>query len=362
MSKSEQVIIFLSMALCLVVGSVAAYYALNQDALVATTDVEGGDGVLMNDVSAEVSVSDRSDSLPVVLYALNVHDWSHPDESAETVRRVVGLHETYDVPVEVFLSDPVYQLYLEEDPELMIMLKTSPVVSVSYHIRPPVPYYSHFDWLLLSEMRDKDRHEILLSYEEHRLNLETGEVLEDPGGYDYLAEYLGYAPRIVGMFDRSTGGQLLADIYLEKGATFFVKHGTSVSLGDELYGAPLRPEQYDLKLYEYAEDKKSAEDIFSSVMDGLVAKGQVFIGVKYHETNFYHADNPWFPVFWVNGRVTEGMLIPPFDLGAYLSDFRTELDAEMHWQLYEGSLQYISGHSEMYQAMNAVGLMELLED
>ena len=307
-------------------------------------------------------VSSNSEEVPFegtyILYALNVHDWSHPEESAETVERVIKLHEKYQISLEVFVTDPVFQWYVQNDPELIELMKTSSMVSMSYHIRPPVPYYGDFDWLGLSEMTKKERQEQLLNYEQQALDLETGLPTQAPGGIYYVKQIIGYAPRMVGIVDRETGGQMLADIYQDVGVQFCVQHEGETGLGEQIYGLWLRPENYDLKLYEYEGKGKKVEEIFSEVQTQLIGNDPQFIGIKYHENNFYHEENPWFPVFWQNYRQKTGMFSPPFDLSKALNRFRSEEEQEAHWKLYEDSLAYLVAHPDEYRALNAVGLLE----
>ncbi|HBK35263.1 hypothetical protein A2239_02390 [Candidatus Uhrbacteria bacterium RIFOXYA2_FULL_40_9] len=293
-----------------------------------------------------------------VLYALNVHDWAHPEESATTVRHVIELHEQFQIPLEVFITDPLFQLYIQEDPDLIELLKTSPVVSVSYHTRAPTPYYEDFDWLGIGKMSKQERRETLLDYEEHALDLESGLPTDEPGGIEYMKQVIGYTPRMVGIMNNQTGGQLLADIYKEKGVQFCVKHDQDIPLGEQAYGLWVRPESYDLKLYEDVGKGKEVEEIFSEVQTLLSTDTPQFIGIKYHENNFYHEENPWFPVFWEDYRQKTQMFSPPYDLSKILNRFRSEEEQEAHWKLYEDSLAYLVAHPDEYRALNAVGLLE----
>jgi len=314
---------------------------------------------MSEDIKANVDVV--SDWPVYILYALNVHDWVHPEESASTVRRVILLHEQYDIPIEVFVTDPLFQWYVENDSDLVELMRSSEMVSMSYHIRVPYPYYQNFDWYGLSELETGEREEILLGYEEHRLDLETGFYTDAPGGYQFMKDTIGYAPRIVGIFDSQVGGQVLANIYKEKGVEFIVQHNKLVHIGDQKYGIYARPEHYDLKIYEYAQGDHTAEEIFETITEKMIYDHPQFIGVKYHENNFYHDDNPWYGVFWENGKTRKGPKSPPYDLSMSFDDFRTEEEVANHWELYEESLRYIKERPEEYKALNAVGLLEEFE-
>ena len=319
------------------------------------------DEVYQVEEESEVSVFDRVN----VLFSLNVHDWAYPEESAEVVRRVIELHEEYEVPIEVYVTDPVFQLYVEDDLDLVELMRTASTVSVSYHVRAPAPYSGSFDWLGLSEMTAKEQERVYLEYEEQALDLVTGEPTDQPGGYQYLKDTIGYAPRMVGVvevFDQSIGGSILAGVYQEKGAQFFVSNNKSVKPGDTSLGLWLRPQDYDLKLYEYAtRGQLDPEKIFTEVVKDRMDEEVFTIGVKYHENNFYHDENPWFPVFWEEYRQKIGVISPPYDLSMALDNFRTDEEIAEHWQLYEASLEYIAAHPDEYRALNAIGLVEEFE-
>jgi hypothetical protein len=312
----------------------------------------------VDEIIPEIVEEDKAQEVIYVLYALNVHDWSHGKQSANTVSEVIDLHEEYNVPIEIFVTDPVFQLYMETYPELVERMKTSSVVSVSYHIRPPHPYYGSFDWYGLEELAPSEREEVLRAYEEHKIDLETGAYTDDPGGYQFVKETIGYAPRIVGIFDRKTGGDILGQIYKEKGVQFIVDRSGDPELGEQKYGITIRPEHYDLKIYEYAGGNQTAEQIMTTVVGKLDHSSEQFIGIKYHENNFYHDDNPWYPVYWIDGMVRNGMLEPPFDTSAVLNNFRTGPEQREHWELYEDSLRYVTENRETFTALNAVGLLE----
>jgi hypothetical protein len=298
------------------------------------------------------------------LFTLNVHDWVHPENSAETVNKVIDIHEEHNVPVDIYLTDPVLQNYIEDYPELIERLKTSEVVAVSYHVRPSTPYYANFDHIGLEEMNDEDAYETVKAYEEHKLDLETGNYFEnEPGGYQLLADTIGYAPLAVGVAVERSIGETLAQVFIDKGAKFLIQHGTRIDLGDTLYGSYVRPEHKEVKLYELVRDYTGGQDVFDMATEELTERVPEFINMKYHENNFYLTDTPFWPTYWTDVKKSEA-LEPPYDVSASITDgpgYRTPTMQEAHWALYEETVRFTNIHSYDFNPINAFDLVEMLD-
>jgi hypothetical protein len=86
------------------------------------------------------------------MFSLNVHDWVFPEDSIETVHRVIDIHEKYQIPIDIYLTGPTLHNYEDLDPTLVERLQTSEVVFISSHFRPPYPVYDGFDYIELAEM------------------------------------------------------------------------------------------------------------------------------------------------------------------------------------------------------------------
>lgn len=305
----------------------------------------------------EVTDDDR----PVVLFTLNVHDWVFSDRSVETIHRVIDIHEAKGVPVDIYLTDPILQAYLDEAPELIERLKTSPMVAVSYHVRPPAPYYPGYDHYGLDLLSDLELGSLLETYETHALDLETG--LADtsrPGGYALLAEEMGYSPLAVGMnsgHGRTT--ETLSAVYADYGATFMVVHGKDSELGDQRNGLWVRPEHVEIKLYEYK--KEDPADILEAEIEEKTCApdcvGRVYVNVKFHENNFYTTNTPWWPVYFTDKDKSEP-LAAPYDLEASdgVIHFKPPAVQDEKWALWEGAVQHVAAHPERYQAINLIEL------
>lgn len=278
-----------------------------------------------------------------MLFSLNVHDWVFAEKSAETVGRVLDIHEQYQVPIEIFLTDPVVHAYEEVAPELLERLRDSDMASVSYHVRPPYPYASEFDWQRLNKMSAEERYDLLYEYETHAVDLQTGEPTAQEGGYANLKKILGYAPRIVGMYDRNAGGTELARIYKDLGAQMIVQRQDASDLGEVRDGLWMRPEHYDLKVYEFARRNMSAQEVCQIALDGVAGIETPFIGIKYHENNFYADIVPW--KYWYYDQPENGTpLEPPYTLdeSGFEDLVRSEREQSQHWQWYESVVKYVA--------------------
>jgi hypothetical protein len=301
------------------------------------------------------------------MFSMNVHDWVFPKESIETINHVIDIHEKYDVPVDIYVDDPVFQIYVDQAPELIERLKTSDVVTVCYHIRPPYPYYPDFDWLGFDQMSEDEIYATLLDYEEHELDLETAEPTDEPGGYQYVKDTIGYAPPIVGVTGGKSTGAMLSKVYAEKGTLFAVVHGREIELGQEQYGLAIRPEHVELKLYEAVRTTTDGGQVVEASLlempSAQEVEGPRFLGIKYHENNFYSLGTTFNYAFWADPEAKEGMLYPPYDLSlTEQAALRSKAEQAEHWELYESAVAYVAEHVDELSPIGAKELALMLEN
>jgi hypothetical protein len=348
------------------VGGIALILALprESDQLMTGMPESEGSSQVIPVVSSDPDESQAQKTLEpgyYTLFSLNVHDWTYSDESIDAIRRVLALHEKYAVPVDIYFTDPTFRITLEKAPDLVDDLKNSALATVAYHIRPPVPYYGDFDWLGLSSLSDTELHDLLYAYETHALDLSTGTSTEEPGGYAYVKEVMGYAPISVGTVPGGRVGNALAKIYADMGATFLVAHEKDTVFGDA-YGSTglfYRPEDEDIKIYESARKTQDGGAIIAAYLSQESPLVPVFLGVKYHEDNFYTTGGtPWWPAFFSSPENDKDAGIdlrePPFPLGDAQSVGRLETEVEQiqDWELYESAVKYVSQHPERITPMN----------
>jgi len=300
-----------------------------------------------------------------VSFIINVHDWVFPQESLETINRLIDLHEHYHLPVELYLDDQIVQKYRELDPTIFERLKNSDDVSVSYHIRPPHPVYEGFDTIDLASLSEQQQYEILLAYETHALDLATGGYTNEPGGYAYLKELIGYAPRVVAHTTSRAYGAALSRVYEELGAVFAVVHGRETTLDDRIHGLHARPEQVEVKLYEDTYDRGfNAEKRFDEWTADWDGTSDYFINLKWHENNFYTVGTTFGYVYWeeIGRGGKQGPKTPPFDLTAGdETEFKTAQAQQEEWDIYEDMLKFLSQKTDELTVVTSKELEELLD-
>ncbi len=314
----------------------------------------------------------ESDMKNYAMFSLNVHDWVFPEQSIETINRVIDIHEKYNVPIDIYLTDPTLHNYVDMAPDVVERLKTSSVVSISYHFRPPYPAYSHFDTIGLEDMDEEEAYETLLAYEEHKLNLETGGYYEnETGGYQFVKDTIGYAPLAVGFSAFSTRNaniaNALARIYAEKGAFFYVEHRKDSELLDMNYGFYLRPEHVEIKWYEkvhiYINDNLTAEDIIADMSGTYEGRKGIFINIKMHENNFYTTATPFWPIYWVDADKTIPQH-PPYNTNAAAEvvQMKSQETQDAMWKWYESAVAYVAEHPELFIPINNEGVKKMIEE
>ena len=151
---------------------------------------------VLDSVPPTESTPDTSHLTPdtgYISFIINVHDWTHPDESTDILLQLVNLFERYGVRGDFYFTAEVTRQLAENHPEVIGRFKNSDM-TISYHIRPPHPLYTGFD-SRLQGFSDDELYQTLLDYETYALNLETGELdTSQPGGYSYVAQVFGRKP------------------------------------------------------------------------------------------------------------------------------------------------------------------------
>ncbi|MBX7244762.1 MAG: hypothetical protein K1X53_04645, partial [Candidatus Sumerlaeaceae bacterium] len=240
-----------------------------------------------------VTVTDR------VTFSINVQGFSYPEKSAATLDRILTVHEGCNVPVDVFLDSTMTDIYQTSYPALLNRLKTSPVCAVSYHIRPPKPYYQNYDWTGMTSMTATQQQALVTNYETHGLDLVTGLPTSQAGGYQKLTSLLGYAPYCSAALC-TAGIQANVDaVFKQLGSRMNLIHGTIVNVGTTRNGLYLKPEHYDLKLFEHIDENVGTlfEDSLTTAHTTAGAVAPYFIGVKMHDNDFFAVDSAWVTVY-----------------------------------------------------------------
>jgi hypothetical protein len=284
-------------------------------------------------------------------FALNTQDFAYPQNSADLVWRVIDLHESLDVPIDISLTSTMVDVYESQYRDLLRRLCTSHVVCLAYHGRPPLPYHSDYDWLGISAMSSAQQRSTIYTYETHGLDLVTGQATLASGGYAKLVSVAGYAPPSVGNLVEGATLQASADAVLaELGAQFGVVHGRAANLGDKRNGLYVRPEHYDLKLFEQV--GRTAREVVDEAVTAapLAAGGRApfVVGIKMHDNDFFAEDSAWTTVYLARGA-RQG---PPWNT-ALKSPLLSAAEQEQVWDLYEGTVRYAASIRDRVPIVNS---------
>ena len=293
-------------------------------------------------------------------FSLNVQDFSYPDRSADVIDRAITLHESVGVPVDVFLTTTMVDLYQSNYPALLNRLITSPIVALNYHTRPPLPYRTGYDWLGLTNMTSNAVFSVVTDYETHGLDLVTGTSTTNSGGYAKLKSLAGYAPFMVGIASDTQINGPVQTAFNRLGARINVVHGSAKNLTNRtVRGMYEKPEHVDLRLFETNYDGVAPSVILSNAFTWARASNGVsppyFAGVKMHDNDFFAQDSAWVTIYehkinqrpWTNAWTTKSPLISTNEM--------TNL-----WDRYEQLVRYAGSNQLRYTTLNARGVLSRL--
>jgi hypothetical protein len=289
------------------------------------------------------------------IFSINVQDFSYPEKSVATVNRILDIHEKYGIPVDLYLTTTMIDLFEQLSPALVQRLKTSPVASVSYHVRPPKPYYTKFDWAGLGSKSTSEQYSTIMNYETHGLDLTTGLPTAASGGYQKLKDVLGYAPWAASA--QADGGlaQQAALVFKDLGGRFRVIHGKASNLGEKQDNTYVRPEHFDLLLFQtVGQDARTVvENGITQARQAAGAKAPYFVGIKMHDNDFFAVDSAWVTVYVNSSRR------PPFNISkksALLSD----AEQQAIWQHYESTVGYVASQKSRFTAVGLPAVWQML--
>ena len=288
------------------------------------------------------------------IISINVQDFSHPAESAALLNRILDLHEETRVPVDIYLTDVMARIYAEQYPALVERLRNSPVVAISYHDRAPRPYVNDYDWLGLGDLSAQQQYEIVMRYETHAVDPVTGQTTEAAGGYQYVADLIGYPPYAASSLTSGTLDQAVTRVFRELGARLTVVHGRALNLGDMKNGLYVRPEHFDYMLFQHpGEDAAAAFE--SALEQAHASDGQspYFVGVKMHDNDFFATKSAWTTVYLSNGRR------PNWD-PTLSAPLLSSAEQDAMWAIYEQTVRYIASQQSRVTPINLPMILEMI--
>lgn len=320
---------------------------------------------------------DQSDPAGYITFAINVHDFRHIAESAETLLKLIGIFEKYNVKGDFYLTGPMADLYAQQRPDLIQKL-TESGMTISYHQRPPHPLYVGFDGRLRS-LSDDALKSLLRDYETYKLDLATGELVRDhPGGYTYVAQLMGRKPVVAAVPNDDPRVKRIAwQLYKELGAQMTViyhESGTKLENPFEwVEGLLVRPS--DFSVTRWKTERISHEQFWWNMLDTPHAADYnptsylkrrlsewrgprpPFITVLIHEDNFFRrGGTSWESIYYGPNRQP---LAPPYNLNAPdPSQPRSPQSQELIWKAYEELVAYAAANLSVVTSEEIVAMAQ----
>lgn len=317
-----------------------------------------------------------------VTFAINVHDWVHLDESADTLLRATSIFENHGVRGDFYLTGEMVNRYRRSRPDVIERLRASQM-TISYHVRPPHPLYDGFGGRL-KDLGDAGLHRALLDYETYGLDMETGDLIRsESGGWALVAEAFGTTPVVCGAptSDQRIKKAAMAT-YLALGAKMVVAyHETGTKPGqpfEYVDGLLARPSDFSVTRWRANGSGSGDKDPFWWNFMGMpqeeaynparylqerlgewTVPRPAFVTSLIHENNFPRSGpESWTPIYWKEGDKTQPAA-PPFDLSTPdPSKLRPASQVEAIWEAYEELVAYAAANLAVVTSAEIAALAE----
>ncbi|HMZ43744.1 MAG TPA: hypothetical protein PLI15_11860 [Anaerolineales bacterium] len=332
--------------------------------------------------SPTFSIQSSITSPASISFIINVHDWNHPEESAELLLKLVDLFEQYNIRGDFYFTAEITRQLAEKRPDVIERFKNSNM-TISYHVRPPHPLYNGFDAGLQS-MSDAELYQTLLDYETYALNLETGELDRSrPGGYTYVAQVFGRNPVVAPVPNSGRIKDAGQKVYASLGAQMtllYHESGTDLEQPFEyVNGLLVRPSDFSITrttVIDGADNfwwnfmSKPNADLYDplkmlqtqlSEWDAHGYNREPFITSLIHENNFYRSGaEAWTSIYFsMQNNKKVQPLSPPYDLNAPdPSMLRTEEDQQAIFAAYEKMVAYAAAHLHVVTSEDILEMAE----
>lgn len=315
-----------------------------------------------------------------ITFAVNVHDWTHPDESGALLLKLVDLFEEYGVRGDFYFTPEITRELAEHFPEVIERFRSSDM-TISYHVRPPHPLYTGFDQRLQG-LDDATLYHTILDYETYALDLETGELDRSrPGGYTYVASVFGRNPVVASAPNSDHRIKDAAQrVYASLGAQVTVLYhekGTKIETPLEFVnGLLVRPSDFSVTRvtpidgtdnfwWNFMSRPNAADYNPTQLLQDLLADWEThgyprapFITALIHENNFYRNGEAWSAIYYTLEKGKKGdPLPPPWNLSTPdWTRLRSPADQAAILSAYEELVAYTAKH---LQVVTAEDLMEI---
>ncbi len=321
---------------------------------------------------------------PYISFIINVHDWTHPTESADILLKLVDLFEKYGVRGDFYFTAEIIRELAEKRPDVIERFKNSNM-TISYHIRPPHPLYTGFDDRLQG-LDDAALYQTLLDYETYALDLTTGDLDRSrPGGYTYVAQVFGRKPVVASVPNSGRIKDTAQKVYASLGAQMTIlyhEEGTKLEQPFEyVNGLLVRPSDFSVTRNTLVDgtdnfwwnmmSKPNAADYrplhllelglaeWEKKTEGSPYARAPFITSLIHENNFYRRGaEGWTSIYFtMQGGKKDQPLPPPWNLNAPdPSTLRSAEEQSAIWQAYEELVAYAA---ENLQVVTSEDILEI---
>jgi acetyl esterase/lipase len=304
-------------------------------------------------------------------FVVNVHDWVHVDESADTIIHLVDIFEKYNARGDFYFTAEVTRQYAEKRPDVIERIKKSNM-TVSYHVRPPHPLYTGFD-KQLKGLSDAELYQTLLDYETYALDLSTGQLDRSrAGGYTYVAQVFGRKPVAVPVpNDNPRIKETAQKVYASLGAQMtllYHESGADINLPFQyVNGLLVRPSDFSVTRVQTQNGENFWWNMLAlpggnqyqpaTLLQTGLADWQShnyprapFVTALIHENNFYRAGaEAWTGIYFKTKKNKNvAPLSPPYDLNAAdPSTPRSEAEQQSIWDAYAALVAYAAANMQV---------------
>lgn len=194
------------------------------------------------------------------------------------------------------------------------------------------------------------------NYETHAVDPVTGQITNEVGGYQYVANVIGYPPYAgSSLASDATIDDAVMQVFRELGAQMTVVHGRALNLGDMKKGLFVRPEHYDYMLFENVgtDPVQGFEHALTQAQTAQDAIAPFFVGIKMHDNDFFSTQSAWLTVYVDGGK-------RPNWNPDLKSDLLSQTEQDAMWTMYEQTVIYVASQQNRIGAVNLPMILEML--
>ena len=201
-------------------------------------------------------------------------------------------------------------------------------------------------------MSASDQVSRVLNYESHVTDLITGQPGSATGGFKRLKEITGSHPVIAAFQPDADLHASVSQVFRDLGASMKISHSAPyVNLGSASLGLYVRPEHYDLKLFQSPGQNVGSliEAGFAAAHVTVGAASPYVVGVKMHDNDFFALTSAWSTTY------LRGVSSPNWNITT-LAGLKSETDMLAQWTLYEAAVAWADSNRSGVSVANARGL------